>query len=126
METARTILQQWAAAVLEKLPPSVHTTINTPIVRKLLTFVVAWNVVKLFNRILSGFVLNNWQSDRYDWPRELVLVTGGSDGIGKAVAEDLAGRGIKVVILDIQEPKSPLREFPYRLYFLSLSVLILT
>lgn len=48
---------------------------------------------------------NNWQNDVYDWSKEIVLVTGGSDGIGAKIVELLAERGIKVVILDLQKPK---------------------
>ena len=62
----------------------------------------------LWQRI-SGFldvgVANNWTNDTYDWRKELVVVTGGSDGIGAAIVKQLAELGIKVVVLDIQEPK---------------------
>ena len=62
----------------------------------------------LWQRI-SGFLdtgaANNWTSDTYDWRKEVVVVTGGSDGIGAIIVKLLAERGIKIVILDIQEPK---------------------
>jgi len=50
-------------------------------------------------------VSNNWVSDTYNWNQEIVVVTGGSDGIGRSVVQLLAERGIKVVVLDIQPPK---------------------
>jgi 3-oxoacyl-ACP reductase-like protein len=60
-------------------------------------------------RSISGFldkgVMNNWTNDVYDWKKEIVIVTGGSDGIGALVVQMLAQKGIKVVILDIQKPK---------------------
>lgn len=46
--------------------------------------------------------MNNWRSDTYDWGREVVVVTGGSDGIGALVVQLLAERGIKVAVLDVQ------------------------
>lgn len=52
---------------------------------------------------LSNGVVNNWTSDKYDWDREIVVVTGGSDGIGKIVVQLLAERGIKVAVLDVQD-----------------------
>ncbi|KAL9093506.1 MAG: hypothetical protein Q9165_003901 [Trypethelium subeluteriae] len=53
---------------------------------------------------LDRLVVNNWTSDKYDWSKEIVVVTGGSDGIGKIIVQLLAERGIKVAVLDIQPP----------------------
>ena len=62
-----------------------------------------------FIRWISGYfsskVFNNWTDDEYDWQgREIVVVTGGSSGIGARVVAMLSELGIKVVILDIQSP----------------------
>lgn len=54
---------------------------------------------------LDQGVANNWKNDRYNWSREIVAVTGGSDGIGAKIVQMLASKGIKTVVLDIQEPK---------------------
>ena len=57
-------------------------------------------------RKISGYfsrqVLNNHVSDKYDWSKEIVLITGGAGGIGGHVVQLLAERGITVVVLDIQ------------------------
>ena len=45
---------------------------------------------------------NNWVDDDYDWSKEIVLVTGGADGIGGRMVKLLEERGITVVVLDIQ------------------------
>ncbi|KAF2102346.1 NAD(P)-binding protein [Rhizodiscina lignyota] len=62
----------------------------------------------LYNEALnfmSRGAVNNWTNDTYDWSKEIVLVTGGSDGIGASVVKMLAERGIKVVVLDVQPLK---------------------
>ncbi|KAJ4173992.1 hypothetical protein NW754_012981 [Fusarium falciforme] len=45
---------------------------------------------------------NNWVNDKYDWTREIVLVTGGAGGIGGHMVKLLDERGITVVVLDVQ------------------------
>ena len=54
---------------------------------------------------LGRGAVNNWTNDTYDWKKEVVLVTGGIDGIGARVVQMLAERGIKCVVLDIQPLK---------------------
>ncbi|TLD26980.1 hypothetical protein PspLS_04845 [Pyricularia sp. CBS 133598] len=54
------------------------------------------------NNYLSRKSSNNWASDKYVWSKEIVVVTGGSAGIGAHIVQFLAERGIKVVVLDIQ------------------------
>nr|XP_036580585.1 dehydrogenase reductase sdr family member 8 [Colletotrichum truncatum]KAF6788580.1 dehydrogenase reductase sdr family member 8 [Colletotrichum truncatum] len=65
---------------------------------------LAWlSVLRAANRWLSTRSLNNWVSDRYDWSKEIVLVTGGAGGIGGHMVRLFAERGITVVVLDIQD-----------------------
>lgn len=60
-------------------------------------------LIRCLSSWYSRGVLNNWKSDRYEWQtREIVLVTGGSGGIGEHVAKLLSEMGIKVVVLDTQ------------------------
>ncbi|KAL9014659.1 MAG: hypothetical protein Q9173_000692 [Seirophora scorigena] len=59
-------------------------------------------IVRWINNFLSNSAVNNWNHSKYDWDKEIVVITGGSDGIGKSVALLLAERGVRVAILDIQ------------------------
>jgi len=57
---------------------------------------------------LSDGVVNNFKADKYDWPNEIAVVTGGAGGIGGHVVKFLAEQRVKVVILDIQPMTTPL------------------
>ncbi|KAF1945811.1 NAD(P)-binding protein [Clathrospora elynae] len=80
--------------ILAERHASAFTHLKTLVVLGLLGTVNSW---------LNNAVTNNWSSDAYVWSRELVVVTGGSDGIGKTVVQLLAEKGIKVAVLDVQE-----------------------
>jgi NADPH:quinone reductase-like Zn-dependent oxidoreductase len=52
-------------------------------------------------------VQNNWQGNKkgdWDWEngKEVVVVTGGSDGIGMMIVKMLAERGVRIAVLDVQ------------------------
>lgn len=52
---------------------------------------------------------NNYVTDgSWDWTKEIVVVTGGSSGIGWSITSRLAARGVKVIVLDIVEPQEKL------------------
>ncbi|KAF1983491.1 NAD(P)-binding protein [Aulographum hederae CBS 113979] len=69
---------------------------------KWLKVALAIGLYKKVEKVLDWGVLNNWVGDRYVWEEELVVVTGGSDGIGRIVVGLLAERGIRVAVMDIQ------------------------
>jgi hypothetical protein len=81
---------------------SVFANQHTLIFKHLKTL-VALGLIRTANSWLNSAVLNNWSSDTYIWSREVVVVTGGSDGIGKLVVLLLAEMDIKIAVLDVQE-----------------------
>ncbi|KAL2827501.1 short chain dehydrogenase/reductase family protein [Aspergillus pseudoustus] len=69
---------------------------------KLIRLAAAASVLLWVNDWLSTKIRNNWVVDKtWDWNKELVVVTGGSGGIGAGVAQRLAAMGARVVVVDI-------------------------
>ncbi|KAE9382209.1 putative oxidoreductase,short chain dehydrogenase [Stipitochalara longipes BDJ] len=74
-------------------------------VRNSLVALLSIGLLRKINKTLSRLVLNNFTRDKtWDWEKEVVLITGGSAGIGALMARMFGERGIKVVILDIVAP----------------------
>jgi len=77
-----------------------------------LKLLVTFNVVRFASGVWSRWALNNFVSDEsWDWTKEIVVLTGGSYGLGELVACRLGDRGIKVIVLARTKPKGEFREF---------------
>ena len=99
----------WLAKIWPRAP--------TGFLKLSLSLLLCAGVLRSANNLLSWAVLNNFRRDRYNWRRELVVVTGGSGGLGDLLVRKLAKHSIKVISLDITPPKIPLRWPPLRLRF---------
>ncbi|KAK3368546.1 hypothetical protein B0H63DRAFT_423207 [Podospora didyma] len=77
--------------------------------------IVALGVVRKVNQVLNIMASNSWRvaprSD-WDWQKEIAVVTGGSSGIGKDIAKGLAALGVRVAVLDIQDPPKNIASNP--------------
>jgi phosphoglycerate dehydrogenase-like enzyme len=111
LDSALNIARQYAQSSLAQLPEPAQNALLNPLVQKALTVALVYGALRQTNRVFSRWSMNNWQS-AHPWQgdRELVLVSGGCSGIGKQIMEDLASQGIRVVILDINEPNFQLRK----------------
>ncbi|KAI9372194.1 hypothetical protein BJX61DRAFT_458366 [Aspergillus egyptiacus] len=108
----RTVLCPWKTVPLILLAHYTAkgqvTALQHPKAFQALKILASLAVLRRLNAWLNQRALNNGVSDQYDWNKEVVVLTGGSGGIGKQVATLLGNRGIKVAILDIQAPQGTL------------------
>lgn len=77
-------------------------------------------LIRHVNRGLSSLASNSWRPSAakgWNWDREFAVVTGGASGIGKCIAEQLAGLGTRVAVLDIQGLPESMREDPRISFF---------
>lgn len=58
-------------------------------------------LIRWISNYFDAGVLNNWTSDKYEWEKEIIVVTGGAGGIGGEVVKLFSEKGIKVVVLDV-------------------------
>ena len=100
-----------AQSLFSLLPPNVQDYLSRPLVRKAVAIVVALQLLRGVNRYLSQQAQNNWVRARpWNSSRELVLLTGGSSGIGKQIMLDLSKLNVRTIIVDVKEPDFRLRE----------------
>ncbi|GJC83856.1 dehydrogenase RED2 [Colletotrichum liriopes] len=77
--------------------------INLPPLRLAVWALTAAGLALRLHEQLNMWTANNWTRDgTWDWDKEIVLITGGSSGIGAAVAQELIARNprTKVVVVD--------------------------
>lgn len=61
-------------------------------------------IVRTVNRFVSRLALSNWTLSSpvaWNWPEEIVVVTGGSGGIGRDMVLNLVAKGVRVAVWDI-------------------------
>lgn len=93
----------------ESLNPNYSSWLQGPIWKVVTSLAFLWGARQV-NRYLSKRALNNGVQAVFDWKEEIVLVTGGSDGIGAATVLKLAERGTTVIVLDIRSLKYSARK----------------
>lgn len=102
-------------AMLERMPKGSFRMIESTTPRQMqagLLFLVGLFLLKKASNRLSLWAHNNYVSDKtWDWGKELVVITGGSSGIGAQIVSKLAAKNVKVVIFDVVEPNGNLGGF---------------
>jgi all-trans-retinol dehydrogenase (NAD+) len=103
------LLYRYPTFAAKWLSPSTSKLLQSPRVLTGLSVAFGVGLIRKINNALSRLVLNNFTTDKtWDWSKEIVVITGGSGGIGSLVVRMLAEKNIQVIILDIAPPKTPI------------------
>lgn len=104
--------------VLTKGPPQLRSQLTNRIaalrdpiryaqILKALKLCLAFGTVGVLNKQLNHIALNagriRSEKAKWNWSREVAVVTGGCSGIGELVVARLISKGIRVAVLDIQQ-----------------------
>lgn len=96
----RTILHPLFTFTLTYLVQTGNLHIAAPY-QTAIQYITVASALLWLNDYLSAISRDNWTTDDgWDWEKELVVVTGGSSGIGAGVAQRLAAKGARVVVVD--------------------------
>ncbi|KAJ3455919.1 hypothetical protein MRS44_017401 [Fusarium solani] len=97
------------AGALTRTPSSVaghlpdYVTQSKPLLRLIMATLACAGSLATLNSVLTDGYTNNWTTDRgWNWDQELVLLTGGSGGIGASLAQQLLAKNprTRIIIID--------------------------
>lgn len=99
------LLMYFPRRIKKLLPPKLQLLLKSPLLIKLLSVIAGYHILRKTNSAISQYCSNNGRSIVFRTSDELVLISGGSSGIGLLMAKEFAKRGVKVIILDLREPR---------------------
>ena len=89
------------------LPENFSQLIQRKVAVTSLGFFFGLGLLRKASNSLSHLMLNNFKHDTtWNWAKEIVVVTGGSSGIGALAVQRFAEKGVKVIVLDITVPEN--------------------
>ncbi|KAJ5087999.1 short chain dehydrogenase/reductase family protein [Penicillium angulare] len=117
---SRTLLDPWKMVPLLALAQYTikgrEIIQSRPHLLKALKTLTTLAILQRLSAWLDKRSINNAVTDHYNWNKEVIVLTGGSGGIGRRIAQLLGERSIKVAILDISPP-SPTDTLPHTVRF---------
>jgi all-trans-retinol dehydrogenase (NAD+) len=92
------------------LPRGAQRYVGSAMVISSLKFLVGWGVLRKINSFLSRIVLNNFTTDAWKYGKEIVVVTGASNGMGAAITREVSMTSASVIALDLYPQEVPFRK----------------
>lgn len=72
-----------------------------------LKWLFSLGVIRFGNERLSELAQNNFrlrsEKHRYDWPKEIAVITGATGGFGSLMSKELAAKGVTIMAIDIRD-----------------------
>ncbi|OHW95739.1 hypothetical protein CSPAE12_05630 [Colletotrichum incanum] len=91
--------------LLHQCVPAATNLTKSPKVQAAAATLCLMGLLPRMNEWLSNRRANNYVSDKsWDWSKEIIVVTGGSSGIGANIVEILECRNVRTIILDLNPP----------------------
>ena len=98
-------LHRYPEVLAKILPSNVLRSLRSPRAITAVGILFAFGLLRKLSNSLSKLMLNNFTTDKsWVWSKEIVLITGGSSGIGALMAQMFAETNITVIIMDITAP----------------------
>jgi len=92
------------------LPVNLQGYVGSKRLISTLKWLIGIGLWRRVNTFISRRFVNNFTSDTWRTGKEIVLVTGGSSGIGLAITKEAAKTSACVVVLDLSDPTEALRK----------------
>jgi hypothetical protein len=105
------LLTKGPTALQERLLKYLPASVNKEKLTKYVKWLFILSATGQINTLLSAWARNNWllsePGEKFGargWDKEIVVITGGSMGIGQETIRKLQAKGLKIANLDISEP----------------------
>ncbi|KAL4779596.1 hypothetical protein BJX76DRAFT_365123 [Aspergillus varians] len=95
-----------AQALFSYIQAKLQVYLSHPLILKSLGLIATIHLLRSINSYLSRNAQNNWvRTQPWNPSNEIILLTGGSSGIGKQIMQDLVKLDVKaIIVFDIHEP----------------------
>jgi hypothetical protein len=92
------------------LPASARKYVESAAIFSTLRFLVGWGVLRKINKFSQSNRTQQFTADVWNVGKEVVVVSGASNGMGAAITRGIAKIAGSVIALDLYPPEQPCRK----------------